>query len=129
MGLELDALIRDVHHEHDLVADAIWIGVLAWVIVVLVRAAYVVPLLLALHRRALRRASMRGHLEDWQLKLDGGHLPTRVPRGREPRTPRDQQRYDENVARRGELLRTRVRRSLADIDYLAGAPLGWREGT
>jgi CPA1 family monovalent cation:H+ antiporter len=24
---------------------------------------------------------------------------------------------------------TRIRRTLADVDYLAGAPLGWREGT
>src|SRR6478736_9639231 len=27
------------------------------------------------------------------------------------------------------MIGTRIRRTLADVDYLAGAPLGWREGT
>ncbi|MFC7493047.1 MULTISPECIES: cation:proton antiporter [unclassified Nocardioides] len=107
MGLELNGLVDDVHAEHDQLADAVRIGVLGIVIVVLVRAAYVVPLLWALGRRARRGARVREHLEGWQSRLD----------------------EDAVAATDHERLQTRVRRSLADIDYLASAPLGWREGT
>ncbi len=129
MGLELDALIRDLRQEESLTGQALWAGAAAAAIVVLVRAMYVVPLLWALHRRALRGDRFRGHLEDWQTRLDAGAVAPRAPLGRPPRTAEEKERHAQATERRTEQLRTRVRRSLADIDYLTGAPMGWREGT
>ncbi|QWF23568.1 cation:proton antiporter [Nocardioides sp. LMS-CY] len=118
MGLEIDGLVQDVREEHGITGHAIWVGAAAAAIVIAVRAVYVVPLLWALHRRAGRYAAFRGHLEDWQVRLDEGDLPAQSQQGRAA-----------HVARRSERVRTRVRRSMADIDYLTGAPMGWREGT
>ena len=55
-------------------------------------------------------------------------VPTRG-KPREPRDDEDARRVAEHAERRTERFRVRIRRSMADIDYLAGAPLGWREGT
>jgi CPA1 family monovalent cation:H+ antiporter len=87
-----------------------------------------VPLLWVLHRRASRHAAFREHLEGWKTRLDVGEAPPRPP-GRRGETPETSARHDEHVARRTDQLQTRVRRKLADIDYLEGAPMGWREGT
>ena len=126
MGLELRAIVDDVHVEHGAVT-ALWIAAVAALLVVLVRAAYVVPLLAGLHRRAERVGARRPHLEEVGTRLDAGGLePTR--RTRQPRNDREAAHVEAHVARRTQMLRTRIRRGLADIDYLAGAPMGVREG-
>ncbi len=128
MGLELYGLVEDVHHEHSRLGEALWIGAAVAAIVVAVRGLYVMPLLWALHRRRLRVSAVRPHLEEWQTRLDEGVVPTRG-KPREPRDDEDALRVAEHAERRAERFRVRIRRSMADIDYLAGAPLGWREGT
>ena len=128
MGLELYGLVEDVHHEHSRLGEALWIGAAVATIVVAVRALYVMPLLWALHRRRLRVSAVRPHLEEWQTRLDEGVVPTRG-RPREPRDDEDALGVAEHAERRTARFRVRIRRSMADIDYLAGAPLGWREGT
>ncbi|MDF1606474.1 sodium:proton antiporter [Nocardioides sp. YIM 152315] len=129
MGLELDGLVDDVRGEHDVLADAIWTGAVVAVLVVLVRAAYVAPLLWALHRRRKRVSGMRQGLVDWQDRITSGEVPDRSLRGRRPHSAEEERRLAEAIERRGEQFQNRIRRAMADIDYLAAAPLGWREGT
>ncbi|GAA1789542.1 sodium:proton antiporter [Nocardioides hankookensis] len=129
MGLELESVVSDVNDTHGDLWSAVWIGAAATALVVAIRALYVVPLMVGLRRRAERGQASREHLTTMQTQLDDGSLPVRSRPGREPRNEREAQRLEEHIERRTEMLGTRIRRTLADVDYLAGAPLGWREGT
>ena len=130
MGLELYGWSRTSATSTAGSASALWIGAAVATIVVAVRALYVMPLLWALHRRAgCASPPYAAQLAGWQTSLDEGAVPTR---GRPQREPRDETRTRaarQHAERRTERFRVRIRRSMADIDYLAGAPLGWREGT
>ncbi|WP_159792788.1 cation:proton antiporter [Puerhibacterium puerhi] len=121
MGLELFALVEDVRAEHGSLWRGAGIAALAAVIVLVVRSAYVAPLLWQLSRRARRAESLRSVLQGMQDRIqdklaaaasDGGRTggPGQVPAAR---------------ARRVQRL---LRRRAADIDYLTAKPLGPREG-
>ncbi|SFB79272.1 monovalent cation:H+ antiporter, CPA1 family [Nocardioides terrae] len=118
MGLQLRWIVEDADG-----LSRLWVAPVAALIVVLVRAAYVAPLLGALDRRAERADAQRGRLEAVGERLESGDFPRR-----EPRNDREAAHIEKHSGRRLEMLRTRVRRGLADIDYLAGAPMGAREG-
>ncbi|KQW49297.1 cation:proton antiporter [Nocardioides sp. Root1257] len=129
MGLELESIVSDVNDTHGDLWAAVWIGAAATGLVIVIRALYVVPLMLGLRRRAERGQASREHLTTMQTQLDDGSLPVRSRPGRQPRNEQEAQRLEEHIVRRTEMMGTRIRRTLADVDYLAGAPLGWREGT
>ena len=131
LGLELTALLGDVEESGAGVGTAVLLAVGALVVTVLVRAAYVAPLLWTLHHRSRRAEGLRPRLAELQERLDawvasverGEPRPARRrpgPGGREERVP---------SAGRLQRFQTRIRRSAADIDYLLAAPLGWREGS
>ncbi|MDH2414934.1 sodium:proton antiporter [Nocardioides sp. CER19] len=122
MGLQLRGVVEDVQDAHG-VLTAVWIAAVAALLVNLVRTVYVVPLLARLHRRAARAGGRRPQVAAIGSRLDAGEL--QPPRRRNERRA---EHHEERVAWRAEMLRTRIRRSLADIDYLAGAPMGVREG-
>ncbi len=131
MGLQLDTLVEDVNDSHD-VWTAVWLGVVVATAVLLIRAAYVAPLLRGLKRRRARGLGMRDRLTEVTERLDAGEVPGRrpdAPPGKPSKPSRDQEADARRAERRLGMIRTRVRRTLADIDYLADAPLGWREGT
>ena len=155
MGLELFGLVEEVRDEGGNIWIAILISLAALVLVLVVRAAYLTPLLVGLRRRARRSAAVRPHLDVMQARLQspndstkalgpGQPLPA-LGNGRpapaedgEPevisafpsdgRGRRREFNVDAISPRRLQQLATRVRRGLADIDYLLQAPLGWREG-
>lgn len=120
MGLELASIIGDVQRDHAGIGPALLIAVGALVLTVLVRAAYVVPLLFGLTRSAARQATMQDRLQDYRnadreaasAALQEHRLGNRAP------SERDLERFG-----------SRVRQLLADIQYFRKAPLGWREGT
>ncbi|MDQ2677309.1 MAG: sodium:proton antiporter [Actinomycetota bacterium] len=87
MGLELSAIVGDVNDQHVGLGTAFVVALAALALVLVVRAAYVAPLLAGLARGARRRTQRTTVTSD-----------------------------------------PRHRRSLADIDYLLAAPLGWRDG-
>ncbi|NTW38488.1 MAG: sodium:proton antiporter [Cellulomonadaceae bacterium] len=120
MGLQVYGLVVDVRAEHGSVVRAMVVGVVAGLVVIVVRAAYVAPLLWALHRRAARGPAVKDYLATLETRLDEGG-PARPTRPGPTPTPAVAQ------ARSSEL-RRRITRRVADIDYLAAAPLGWREG-
>jgi CPA1 family monovalent cation:H+ antiporter len=117
MGLQLEHLLADVHGDRTAIGTLTLAVVGAWVLTVAVRAAYTAPVLALLHRRSTRVGAMRPRLADFQGRLDdpaslGGRWERRPP-----------------TSRRLDQVRTRLRRSLADIDHLLARPLGVREGT
>ncbi|MBB5959700.1 CPA1 family monovalent cation:H+ antiporter [Saccharothrix tamanrassetensis] len=121
MGLQLSTILGEVQREHTGLGTAIGIAAGALAVTLVVRAAYVAPLLWALRRRALYGQALQPRIAAMGERLEAGDLVPAVRRRgprRGPPTQRDLQRFA-----------TRVRRSLADIDYLLRQPLGVREGT
>jgi CPA1 family monovalent cation:H+ antiporter len=127
MGLELFGLLEDLHDEHGSLGPALGLGALTGAIVIAVRAMFVAPSLWLLNRRVARNAEQRGRLALFQERLDAaGGSPQR-----DRRPPHRSIVPEEQAAqaqRRVERLLTRVRRRIADIDYLATESFGWREG-
>ncbi|MGV8885101.1 MAG: cation:proton antiporter [Microbacteriaceae bacterium] len=122
MGLQLKAIVASVQSDHAGVLPAVLIALGALAITVLVRAAYVAPLLAFLSRMSRRNARLHPRLVNLndQLKTSEGQQKT----------------YDSMTRRRGrkaterdlERFARRVTQSLADVEYFLKAPLGWREG-
>ncbi len=123
MGLQLERIVTDVDDAHPGVVPAILVAAAALVATLLIRAAYVVPLLLGLARRAAKHERLQPRVASMREALDdprkAEQLVERMRSARPRRTPRE-----------GDLDRisARVRRMLADIDYFLQAPLGPREG-
>ncbi|WIB68725.1 cation:proton antiporter [Curtobacterium sp. MCBD17_035] len=129
MGLQITSIVGAVHHDHAGVGIAVLVAVGAFVLTVMVRAAYVAPLLRVLRARAGRGVRLEDRLQGVQAKLDTPegqrqafvevNARQRGPgSGGRPRSARDLERF----ARR-------VTQVLADIAYFRREPLGWREGT
>jgi NhaP-type Na+/H+ or K+/H+ antiporter len=123
MGLELYGLIVEVHTAHDSVWTAIRLGLLAAVLVIILRAVFVAPSLWLLARRGRRGTEIRDKITSFQDQLHDGSLPPRA--GRPGRSEEEPDRH--RVARTARIS-TSLTRRLADIDYLAAQAFGWREG-
>jgi monovalent cation/hydrogen antiporter len=123
MGLQLSGILEAVSAQPDGLKVALGIAAIALIVTVLIRAAYVTPLLWGLHRSRLRGRSMQPRVEEMQRALDAGQVPIDIGRrGRGRRRGRPpSERFMDRFA-------TRVRRALADIEYLERQPLGVREG-
>lgn len=121
MGLELFAIVEDVNEHHSGIGTALWVAAVALALTVLVRAAYVSPLITALHRRARRFERAKPRFVDLKEKLEGPEAADAFadnPRSRGPMAPARVERFH-----------TRLTRGISDIDYFLAQPLGWREGT
>ena len=124
-GLQLATVVSDVRADHGGIGTAITLAAGALAVSIVVRAAYVTPLLLGLRRRARRGAAnrervlrMQDQLADPETAATAFDRPGARPHRRRP------------VPSAGQLerMRTRVRRLVADIDFFLAAPLGWRDG-
>lgn len=144
MGVQITSIVQSVEQDHAGAGPAVIVAIGALLLTILIRAAYVAPLLAVLRSSSRRGERMRDRLQEVQEKMStpegksetldelnsrtrgsAGRKPGRKP-GRDdpqgggpgrPRTERDLDRFA-----------TRIRRALADIDYFLRAPLGWREG-
>jgi CPA1 family monovalent cation:H+ antiporter len=122
MGLQIFAILQDAHHGTDgggaAALQALGIGAAALVVTLLVRAAFVVPLLAVLRGRGRLGERSRVRVERMQQAAEQGD-PAVVGRSGRQRPVRamDLDRFTR-----------RVRQVLADLDYLAASPLGPREG-
>lgn len=114
MGLELQTLLTQVHESHLGIDAAAGFGLLATLALVLIRGAFVVPLIAVL-RHDQRVAARRGKSFDSTMK-------------------RLKQRTDasERLTSMSESRKTRarlfLRRKRADFDFLSSEGLGWRGG-
>ncbi len=154
MGLELWGLTVDVHRDHDGIGTAVWIGLAALALTVVVRAVYVVPVVWWLDRVSRRGTAMRPMLADLNAEMaQRQKAPPRRPvrsRGERPsrRARRALGREWRRIRRRLEphrwagrsdvppispetarLVSHRLTRQIADIDYYRSAPLGPKEAT
>lgn len=115
MGLELSAILDEAEGELD---TAILVAAGALALTLAIRALYVAPLLVRVASRTRRGEQMIPRVTAMQASLDRGDPEAleRMARGRR------------NVEAGIEQFRTRVRRTVADIEYFLAEPLGWREG-
>jgi CPA1 family monovalent cation:H+ antiporter len=118
MGLELSALVADVQSAHEGVHNAVVVALGALLLTILVRAAFLAPLLALLRRRRLRTERAKPRIDALSERLGESGEPSDWPFGRR----------SEPTVERVRQTRTRVRRLRADIDYFLSTPLGWREG-
>ncbi|AIY00449.1 hypothetical protein ART_0850 [Arthrobacter sp. PAMC 25486] len=123
MGLQIKSIVTHVQQDHAGVGVAVLIAAGALILTILVRAAYVAPLLGSLSRRATRNATWQPRLQDMQQKLATPQGKQEVFKG--VTNPRGRQASE----RRINMFTHRVTQTLADIDYFLREPLGWREGT
>lgn len=112
MGLELYGIVTEVRDAHEGLGRAATVAGAALVLLLVVRAAYLAPLLAGLRHRARRGEHLKPHLTRLQQRLDRSEQTGAPVRG------------DQAIER----ATTRTRRKLADIDYFLAAPLGWRDG-
>ncbi len=125
MGLELKEIVTSNIEEHNGLGTGIGIAAGALGILLVVRAAYVAVLVWAQSWRA--RGRQRARLEQIGERIDeiaaSPTLPERRP-GRGRARPVD----DPRAQRRLAAMRSRVARSLSDLNYYQASPLGWKHG-
>lgn len=78
MGLELFGIVQKVQNDHSGVLPAVGIAAIALVLTILVRAAFVAPLLALLARRSRRRERMRPTLTKLQERLEDPEASRRM---------------------------------------------------
>ncbi|WP_418275597.1 cation:proton antiporter [Isoptericola jiangsuensis] len=131
MGLEFFALVTDVREVHGSLRLAFGVAVVAAVGVVVIRAAFILPLLRLLARRRRRGAARREAYVSMQDRIDtklAAHDPDRPLNSSEMMDALSEARRRARLVDRIDQFRRRLTRRVADIDYLAAAPLGPREG-
>lgn len=110
MGLELKQIVEGNIENHDGIGTGLGIALGAFVIILVVRAAYVSVLVWAQSRRA--RGRQRERLARIGERLDGA-------------APEDDPRRQRRLAS----MRSRVARAVSDLNYYQASPLGWKHGT
>ncbi|MCF2527844.1 cation:proton antiporter [Yinghuangia soli] len=115
MGLQLKTLLDDADRAGVDVGKAVWIGLVASVLVMALRMAFVAPLVASLRREASRAETwqpvlerMRGQVADLE--------PGTVVRGKKV--------TDE----RKERLQLRITRRKSDLEFALAESIGWRGG-
>ena len=123
MGVQIKAIVTSVENDHAGVGTAVLVAVGALALTVLVRAAYVAPLLGVLSARSRRTGPFQARVQDMQGRMG-------TPEGRQETfreaNPRSRREASERTLDRFAF---RVTQAVADLEYFQRAPLGWREGT
>jgi NhaP-type Na+/H+ or K+/H+ antiporter len=132
MGLQIKSIVTDVHEDHSGVVPALLIALGALALTIVVRAAYVAPLLRFLSARARHAEAMQPRVQSMQQRIEsegaGGSFAELNRRSRgDPRQPEGRTRTPSQ--RTLDQLTRRVTQGLADIEYFLRQPLGWRDGT
>ena len=124
MGLQLKEIVRANIEDHEGLWHGAWLAASAIAVIIVVRAGYVSVLVASQGRRA--RRFNRAHLHSFNQRID--EMEAQGPRLRGDGTPRGPS-SPERRERRLQQMRTRVSRTLADLDYYQASPLGWKHGT
>jgi CPA1 family monovalent cation:H+ antiporter len=119
MGLQIKSIVMNVEQHHEGAGAAVLVAIGALVVTILVRAAYVAPLLHSLGRR-IRRQQGR------QTRIEGMRDQMSTPEGKQLLRQSNRRLASE---RDFERFARRVTQSLADMEYFLREPLGWRHGT
>ncbi|WP_082093498.1 cation:proton antiporter [Demequina sediminicola] len=128
VGLELVATIEEVEAEHGGVGFAVSVAAAALFLVLLVRAAFIAPLLWGQARRARRAAALQPDIKRFHQEL--GHPDTAA--GALEQVGKATGGFRGRAISRGivshERVKHHLKRTEADISYLVKEPLGTREG-
>lgn len=116
MGLELTDVVNRNFAEHGGLWHGIWLALSALGIVLVVRALYVTVVIWGQGRRA--RRFTQEDLRRIGARVDAAEAAGSRPWGHAHRR-----------GRRFEVVRRRLRRLSADLDYYRDSPLGWKHGT
>ncbi len=131
IGLELPALAKDLTRNGGSIVSALGIGVVSATAVVLIRAAFVAWSVWALARWNRRQPAVREKLAEMSDQLDQGVVPEPGNQRRNARLLLRRRAPTSTHAQTATQL-TRWRKAVdgrvADLDYLAGEQLGWRDG-
>jgi CPA1 family monovalent cation:H+ antiporter len=122
MGVQLKSIVTNVEQDHAGVGAAVLVAAGALALTVLVRAAYVTPLLGIL-------ASRVRHSEQMQTRVQGMQERMTTPEGKQETFEEVNSRRRRVSERDLDRFALRITRVLADIEYFLREPLGWREGT
>lgn len=117
MGLQLHTLIEDVLGSDGRIVQAVWVALAGLMLVLVIRAGYVVLLVGSIGRRAGRAASIQPRLE--QMNAAAEERFSNLP---------DHLGDSERMAERIERIRTRLRRERSKVNYLLRDPVGAEEG-
>jgi len=128
MGLQISSIVANVERDHAGVWTAILIAAGALVLTVLVRTAYVTPLLWSLARRRRHIGDMQLRLRDMQERMTRAEGQRKTFTEVNSRGHRAHSRGRRASSQNLERFARRVTQGLADIDYFLRRPLGWREG-
>lgn len=124
-GLELKDIVGANLREHEGLWHGTWLALSALGIVLIVRGLWVAGLIWVQGRRSHRHAREQGRIEGAQDRLDRFEAAYRETpeqfgaRGADP----------VRTERRIGWMRTRIARTMADLDYYRDTPLGARHGT
>ncbi len=121
MGIQIKTIVMDVRDEHGGIGNAVLVAAGALVLTVLVRAAYVGPLLGVLAWRSRISLSHQPRILEFQEKLS-------TPEGKRETLDRMSARGRKLSERDLEHFHLRVIRGLATTEYFLREPLGPREG-
>ncbi|MBU2664131.1 sodium:proton antiporter [Actinoplanes bogorensis] len=121
MGVQIKAIVTSVEQDHAGVGTAVLAAAGALALTVLVRAAYVGPLLGVLVWRAGHGLKMQEHLQAMQARMS-------TPEGQQETFAEMNRRKKEPSERELTWLARRITQGLATIEYFVREPLGWREG-
>lgn len=128
VGLEIVGVVREVEEQHEGVWFAVGLALVTIVLVLLLRAAFIAPLLAAQAKRARRAERLRPHLDEIRARLSDPDTHTEAIR----QVGRAAGGLTGRRIARGDVPHERVDRHLtraqADVGYLMRAPLGPREG-
>ncbi|WP_436531303.1 cation:proton antiporter [Actinoplanes sp. HUAS TT8] len=121
MGVQIKGIVTDVRDDHGGVGTAVLIAAGALVLTVLVRAAYVGPLLGVLAWRSRVSLSHQPRIREFQEKLS-------TPEGKRETLDRMSSRGRQVSERDLEHFHLRIVRGIATTEYFLREPLGPREG-
>lgn len=110
MGISLEDVLAYAGNNGFDISETILLGVVAALFLILVRVAFVVPLVAIIKRDDRRAADAKPRVEHWKRRLADDEIP-------------------EQVRQRGtERLERRIASVSADIDFRMSKSLGWRAG-
>jgi len=123
-GLELKDIVTSNLRENEGLWHGAWLALSALGIALAVRAVYVAGLIWVQGRRSRTMARHRSRMDAAQERLDRFEDAVRNDPSRLSRPVEDPAR----AARRIGWMRSRITRTVADLDYYRDTPLGWRHG-
>jgi CPA1 family monovalent cation:H+ antiporter len=122
MGLQINGIVANVERDHAGLGTAVLIAAAALALTILVRAAYIAPLLGVLAWRARHGARLHDRLQEMQERMS-------TPEGKQETFAEVNARRRRTSERQLNQFAARVTQGLATIEYFLREPLGWREGT